>query len=172
MSLPRVFIKFFRNLHSCVWYSFLQRTLPTVSFSSVLLFLITAPAPQCRTAWPPLLSNVQAASHHRQASAPRRYASSAGRQHRSTSDQVGTHHRHRRSSSMPQDLKAMVMLSHFLYALFFDFYSLLHSSEYKWSFHLIINELMNTSPQLLLLWFRRQRCRFHRRPRSTRSSSM
>jgi hypothetical protein len=46
---------------------------------------------------------------------------------------------------MPQDPKAVVMLLHFPYALFLDFYSLLHSSKYEWSFYLIINELTNTS---------------------------
>jgi hypothetical protein len=63
------------------------------------------------------------------------------------------------------------MLSHFSYALFLDFYFLLHSFEYEWSFHLIINDLTNTSLQSLLLWFRRQCHRLHHRPRSTRSSS-
>jgi hypothetical protein len=72
-----------------------------------------------------------------------------------------------------QDPKAMVILLHFPYALFLDFYSLLHSSEYEWSFHLIINELTNTSLQSHLLWFKRQHCRrFHHHPRSTKSSSI
>jgi hypothetical protein len=58
-----------------------------------------------------------------------------------------------RAQCCTQDPKARVMLSHtfLIHVTFLAFYSPLISSEYESSFHLIIKELMSTSPQALLL---------------------
>ena len=82
-----------------------------MSFSSPIAFV-----PHLRSMFPvlncvtPLLNGVQAATHRRQASASRRYTSLV-RPHRCIDDLAGTHHRRGRSSSLPQDPKARVMLS-------------------------------------------------------------
>ena len=108
-SLLSVFTKFCSNLHSHGSYFSLQR--PPIPPPYL-------PPPQCYySPSPPLTADNLVL----RAVAPVRLTAP----HRSIGDQGGTHRR-ARSSSLLQDPNTRVMLSHFPYPCFLDFYSPLH----------------------------------------------